>query len=281
MPHVISVFNHKGGVGKTTTVINLSAALARLGHPTLVIDMDPQAHASKTLGLQHPNEVRWTVASLLADKIADTVSPWYDTIESDVSLIYGNIQLSPVERQLISRTIPHLALRSRLDNLALGADQIILIDCPPSLSLLSVNALAASASVLIPLASGDKYSLDGYSDLLDVITDVQAVNPQLHVLGVLITRHHGRKNIHSAMSATIRKRFPNTVFQTPITQCVKLEELSTVKKNIFQHDRKSTGARDYMHLGREVLDRLGLQATYDPSADVSDEPIEGNRDAAA
>lgn len=262
MAHVISVINQKGGVGKTTTVINLSAALARLGYPVLVIDMDPQANASKTLGHQHPHEVLWTSAKLLSDKTGTIQpSPWYDTIEEDVSLIYGHISLTRVERVMMSSAMPQLLLRSQLEQMALDSDHIVLIDCPPSLSLLTVNALVASNSCIIPLESGSKYSLDGYEDLEELIRDVRPVNAQLDILGVLINRHDGRKKIHQAMYDAIRRRFGERVFRTSISPSVKIEETATMKRSIFQHDRKSTGARDFMELGREVLTRLGLTPT--------------------
>src|SRR5215510_9254570 len=259
MARVISVINQKGGVGKTTTVINLCSSLARLGYPVLVIDMDPQANASKTLGRQHPHEVLWTTAKLLSDKTGPfPPSPWYDTIEDDVTLIYGHISLTKVERVMMSNAMPGLALRALLEHMALGSDQVVLIDCPPSLSLLTVNALVASEACIIPLESGSKYSLDGYEDLEELIRDVKMVNARLDILGFLINRYDGRKKLHQAMSDVIRRRFSEKVFQTTVTPSVKVEETSTIKKTIFQHDRKSTGARDFMELGREVLSRLGL-----------------------
>ena len=271
MAHVLSVINQKGGVGKTTTVINLSAALARLGYPVLVIDMDPQANASKTLGHQHPHEVLWTSAKLLSDKIGTIPpSPWYDTIEEDVSLIYGHISLTRVERVMMSSAMPQLLLRSQLEQMALDSDHIVLIDCPPSLSLLTVNALVASDGCVIPLESGSKYSLDGYEDLEELIRDVRPVNARLGVLGVLINRHDGRKKIHQAMYDAILRRFGEQVFRTSISPSVKIEETATMKRSIFQHDRKSTGARDFMELGREVLTRLGLTPVIEQDAEAVD-----------
>jgi chromosome partitioning protein len=143
--------------------------------------------------------------------------------------------------------------------MALTDDQIVLIDCPPSLSLLTVNALVASNYCLIPMESGSKYSLDGYEDLEELIRDVKDVNPDLDILGVLITKHDGRKNVCKAMKAAIERRFQKKVFSTTIVSAAKIQEAETTKKTVFQLDRQSTGARDFMELGREVLARLMLQ----------------------
>jgi chromosome partitioning protein len=260
MPHVISVVNQKGGVGKTTTVVNLSAAVSRLGYPVLVVDLDPQANASRTLGLMDPYEVKSTVATVMLDR-SDPVAPWYETIEENVQLLYGHVQLTKVERELmrISMTTPAFVLRKRLSQMALAEDQVVLIDCPPSLSLLTVNALVASDCCLIPMESGSKYSLDGYEDLEELIRDVRDVNPKLDILGVLITKHDGRKNVCKAMKAAIERRFRDKVFTTTVVSAAKIQEAETVKKTVFQLDRQSTGARDFMDLGREILARLKLE----------------------
>jgi chromosome partitioning protein len=270
MPYVISVVNQKGGVGKTTTVVHLSAALARLGYSVLVIDVDPQANASTTLGLMDPYEVKSTTATVILDK-TESAAPWYDTIEDHVQLIYGHVQLTKAERELprISTTMPGLVLKKRLSRMALAEDQIVLIDCPPSLSLLTVNALVASNYCLIPMESGSKYSLDGYEDLEELIRDVKDVNTDLDILGVLITKHDGRKNVCKAMKSAIERRFGNKVFATSIASAAKIQEAETKKKTVFQLDRQSTGARDFMELGREVLGRLQLQPIKVPGADDS------------
>jgi chromosome partitioning protein len=274
MPHVISVVNQKGGVGKTTTVVHLSAALARLGYPILVIDLDPQANASTTLGLSDPYEVKSTSATIMLDK-SPPLAPWYDTIEEHVQLLYGHVQLTKVERDLprISITMPALVLRKRLEQMALADDHIVLIDCPPSLSLLTVNALVASDYCIIPMESGSKYSLDGYEDLEELIRDVRDVNRTLDILGVLITRHDGRRNVCKAMKAAIERRFGEKVFPSTIASATKIQEAETTKKTIFQLDRQSTGARDFMDLAREVLARLHLQPTSSPDEEPNSEHV--------
>ena len=264
---IISIINQKGDVGKTTTVVNLAAALGRLGHPVMVVDLDPQANASTTLGKMDPYEVKFTTANLLLDKESDVAAPWHDTIEEDVRLIYGHVGLTRVDRELqkIHMLMPGAALRRRLGRLAISADEILLLDCAPSLSLLTVNALVASDYYIVPMESGSKYSLDGYSDLEEVIKDVsqKEVNPGLACLGVLITKHDGRKNVCKAMKTAIEKRFGDLVFKTAIASAARIQEAEITKKTIFQLDRQSTGARDYMQFGREVLSRLSLKPLKD------------------
>lgn len=261
MSHVISVINQKGGVGKTTTVIHLSSAIARLGHQVLVVDMDPQANVSAALGLRFPHEIIWTTAKLLSDiKGHIPLAPWHDTIEKNVSLIYGHISLTKVERQLTSAGMPQFRLRNQLQRMAIG-ERIVLIDCPPSLSLLTVNALVAADSYLVPLESGSTFSLDGYEDLEELVEEVRTVNSTLRMLGIIINQYDGRKTIHREMFEAVNTRFGDLVLKPTIKLTAKIEEAPAIKKTIFQHDRKSPSAADFMDLAREVLRRLGLENT--------------------
>ena len=259
--HVIVIANQKGGVGKTTVTVNLSAALARLGFPVLVLDLDPQANTSTTLGTRDPYEMKTTATTVFLDKETH-VSPWHETNEKDVSLIYGHVSLTRVERDLprLYITAPGTVLRNKLAAMATGDIEFVLIDCPPSLSMLTANALVAADYLIVPMESGSKYSLDGYSDLEELVRDVKSGggNPKLDLLGVLCTRHDGRKNLCKAMRTVIENRFGDRVFSTSISASVKIQEAEAAKKTIFAHDRQGTVAREFMELGREVLSRLKL-----------------------
>ncbi len=275
MAHVISVINQKGGVGKTTTVIHLSSALARLGQQVLVVDMDPQANASAALGLRYPHEIMWTTAKLLSDNKGHIpLTPWHETIEKNVSLIYGHIALTKVERQLTSAGMPQFRLRNQLQRMAMG-ERIVLIDCPPSLSLLTVNALVAADSYLVPLESGSTFSMDGYEDLEELVEEVRTVNSNLRMLGILINQYDGRKTLHKEMFEAITARFGDLILKPTIKFTAKIEEAPAVKKSIFQHDRKSPSAADFMDLGREVLRRLGIETTA-IDADVETRGVEAD-----
>ena len=260
MSRVISVINQKGGVGKTTTVIHLSSALARLGHQVLVVDMDPQANASAALGLRYPHEIIWTTSKLLSDTKGNIpLAPWHETIEKNVSLIYGHISLTKVERQLTSAGMPQFRLKNQLQRMAIG-ERIVLIDCPPSLSLLTVNALVAADSYLVPLESGSTFSMDGYEDLEELVEEVRTVNSTLRMLGIVINQYDGRKTLHREMFEAVSNRFGNLVLKPTIKFTAKIEEAPAVKKSIFQHDRKSPSAADFLDLAREVLKRIGLES---------------------
>jgi len=259
MPYVISVVTQKGGVGKSTTCINLSAALARLGHPTLLIDIDPQGNCSTTMGRIDPYEAEETTASLLLNTLK-TSTPWTATVEDEVSLICANIQLARAERELhgVGYATQAFVLREQLSALRLQQFDVVLIDCPPSLSLLTVNALVASDFYLIPVESGSKYALDGLDDLEATVHDIQRVNQALRCLGILVTKHESRRNINRGVLRAIEEQFGDRVFPVSITSSTRIKEAESLHQTIFQRDPKSVPAQDYLALGRHVCARLGL-----------------------
>jgi chromosome partitioning protein len=259
---VIAVVNHKGGVGKTTVSVNLSAALGRLGHIVLVIDMDPQANASLTLGKVHPHEVNSNTVTLLTSETVDHVAPWQDTVETNVRLIAGHISLTETELDLPRLSlIPSCVLRNRLPLLALEEIDFIVIDCPPGLGILTQNALAAADYYLVPMESGSKYSLHGLAGLEKQIRRIQTeLNPNLKLMGTVITKHDGRKNVCKAMRPAIEARFSSVQpFRTVISGTTKYKESESNNRTIFQRDRGGMPAREFYNLGKEILERFGLK----------------------
>lgn len=218
--------------------------------------MDPQANVSAALGLRYPHEIIWTTAKLLSDiKGHIPLAPWHDTIEKNVSLIYGHISLTKVERQLTSAGMPQFRLRNQLQRMAIG-ERIVLIDCPPSLSLLTVNALVAADSYLVPLESGSTFSMDGYEDLEELVEEVRTVNSALRMLGIIINQYDGRKTIHREMFEAVSTRFKDLVLKPTIKLTAKIEEAPAVKKTIFQHDRKVPVLRISWSLPARSFDAL-------------------------
>jgi chromosome partitioning protein len=193
---IITVANHKGGCGKTTTVVHLASELANLGNKVLVIDLDPQANASLHIGIQHPSEIVVTTAELLVGDIsllADALQE--ETNFEKVSLIYGSLNLGKTEDQLKEEAPrPSEELNIKLELLKDLYD-FILIDCPPSLKLLTSNALASSTHVIIPIESGSQYGLYGVTDLLNHLEKIKRINPNLELLGALLIKHDERQNV--------------------------------------------------------------------------------------
>lgn len=249
--HTIAILNQKGGVGKTTTAINLAAFLAKSGKRVLVCDDDPQGNTTSGLGLD-----KQTLDTTLYDVLfsrADTGKTIRKVTSHGIYLLPANAQLAGAEVELVNILQRESQLKQVLDKL--DYDYII-IDCPPALGLLTVNALTAADEVLIPVQA-EYYALEGLSQLLSVIQQVkQALNPSLNILGVVITLYDGRTSLAEQVKVEIEKHFGAKVFSTLIPRNVRLAEAPSFGKTIAEHDKWSKGARAYKALTKELERRL-------------------------
>ena len=249
---IVAIANQKGGVGKTTTAINLAAGLALRGRRTLLIDLDPQANSTLSF-LDMP-----TVARSVYDAIADPLVALADVILpspiKNLSIAPSRIALAKLEAKLVGELDAHFRLKDKLDPLRTAYPHVV-IDCPPTLGLLTVNALVAATHLLIPIQSS-YFALEGTDDLLETIEKVRArPNPALRILGVVVTMHDKRTALARDIRAQIEKVFGGTVFRTVITKSVRLEESPAYKESIFTFAPESTGATEYYRLCEEVIDR--------------------------
>jgi chromosome partitioning protein len=249
--HIIAVLNQKGGVGKTTTTINLGAYLARSGKRVLVCDIDPQGNTTSGLGVD-----KQSLDSTLYDVLFSRVeaSKAIKEIGSEgLFLLPANASLAGAEVELVSEAEREHKLKKALRQLDYD---YILIDCPPSLGLLTVNALTAAHEVLIPVQA-EYYALEGLSQLLSVISQVrQGLNPGLDILGVVITLYDSRTSLSEQVKDELEKHFGNKVFKTVIPRNVRLAEAPSFGKTIAEHDKWSKGARAYKMLARELEKRV-------------------------
>ena len=252
MASVVAVANQKGGVGKTTTAINLAAGLALRGKPTLLIDLDPQANS--TMSFLDMSTVTKTVYDAIADptvKMEDVILP---SPVKNLSVAPSRIALAKLESKLIGEIDAHFRLKDKLEPIRKKYPQIV-IDCPPTLGLLTVNALVAATHLLIPIQSS-YFALEGTDDLLETIEKVRArPNPALRILGVVITMHDKRTALARDIRSQIQKVFGGKVFKTVITKSVRLEESPAYKESIFTFAPDSPGATEYYRLCEEVIDR--------------------------
>src|ERR1700709_377927 len=251
---IIAITNQKGGVGKTTTAINLAAALASKGRKTLLVDLDPQANSSMSFLDIH--QLQRSIYDALTDEqihIADILKP-AEKIEN-LHIAPSTIALAKIEAKLIGELDSHYRLKDELQSVQDNFDYII-IDTPPTLGIITVNALVAASTALIPIQAS-YFALEGTDDLLETIDKIKVrANPQLQILGALITMYDKRTLLAKDIYEQIQPVFGVKVFETVITKSVRLEESPAYRESIFTFAPRSTGAYEYYRLSEEVLSRV-------------------------
>ncbi|MBQ7703653.1 MAG: ParA family protein [Firmicutes bacterium] len=255
MGKAIAIFNQKGGVGKTTTNINLAACLAIRGKKILVLDIDPQGNTTSGLGVSK-RKLTDTVYNILIDKNYDPRRAVIHTSVENLDLIPASVDLAGAEVELVQIEEREKTLKKGLDKVKDDYDYIF-IDCPPSLGLLTINSLTAVDSVLIPIQC-EFYALEGVSQLVSTIELVKkSLNPKLEIEGVVLSMFDGRTNLSAAVVQEVKKYFRDKVYSTVIPRNVTLAEAPSYGQPVIKYDPRSRGAEAYMDFAEEFLEREG------------------------
>ena len=253
-PRILAVANQKGGVGKTTTAVNLATALAATLKKVLIIDLDPQGNASTGLGVDRAARQETTYNLLIGDAhIADVITP---TMVPGLSVAPSSVDLSGAELELIDVPRREYRLKGVLAEVS-GDFDYILIDCPPALGLLTLNAFCAAHSVLVPLQC-EFYALEGLSHLVKTVNRIKrAFNPELEIQGVVLTMYDGRNNLSDMVAADVRNHFGDKVYETVIPRNVRVSEAPSYGKPVLLYDWRCAGSQAYIHLASEILKQEG------------------------
>jgi chromosome partitioning protein len=263
-PRVLSLANQKGGVGKTTTAINLGTALAAIGERVLIVDLDPQGNASTGLGIDRKDRDRSTFDVLVGE--SDMQSVVRETAVPGLHIAPSTLDLSGLELSLATRKDRAFRLRDAIGklsrpsraadgSLAFDGYSYVLVDCPPSLNLLTVNAMAASDAVLVPLQC-EFFALEGLSQLLKTVEQVKmSLNPSLTIHGIVLTMYDARNNLSDQVVADVRQFMGKKVFETVIPRNVRVSEAPSYGKPVLLYDLKCVGSQAYLKLASEIVQR--------------------------
>lgn len=253
MGKIIAFANQKGGVGKTTSAVNIAASVGILGKSVLLIDLDPQGNTTSGVGINKKN-LKSTSYELLIDEI-DAAQAVVETEFKNLSVIPSNISLAGAEFDLYQLDNREYRLKKQLEAVKNNYDYIF-IDCPPSLGMITVNALAAADAVIIPMQC-EYYALEGLSQLMITIRKIkQLYNPDLEICGILITMFNGRLILTMQVISELKKYYADKLFKTPVSRNVKLSEAPSFGKPVYYHDKSSKGANEYLEVAKELLERI-------------------------